>query len=276
MREPRRTYNMLILFCFAAVAYCVIFFSLRALLSTLTTRLADDMGAGVAADATLPEEKIAYLTFDDGPSKHTAEVLDILDEYGIKAAFFVNYRDTTYYAEMLQRIHDEGHTIGNHTYSHEYRQIYASADHFSSDFEKLQHIIADITGTEPTVFRYPGGSAAARNFSKSAGIGLSIFEMMDRSGLQYYDWNAEGSDQIAPLPSGSAVASRILDQTRHLNTAVVLMHDAPTSQNTVDALPAVIEGMLEQGFTFRRLDSSTKPIAQFVYHSESTHTSTGE
>lgn len=263
MARPKKTANLLLLFCFFAFAYVIVFFSLKQVLSHFTDRLIHQNVA--QTNLTEEEEKIAYLTFDDGPSKNTEKVLSILDEYGIKATFFVNYRETSYYAPTLQKLVEEGHNVGNHTYSHNFKIIYKSSESFYQDFQKLQTKIFEITGKKPDIFRFPGGSMAAKNYFRFNGADLSIFNRMEEEGYAYYDWNVDASDQTAPFPSGQMVAKRILNQTKHLSTAMILLHDSPTSQNIVNALPAIIKGMLNQGFTFRRLDSGITPIAQFVY-----------
>ena len=102
--------------------------------------------------------KIAYLTFDDGPSINTGKILDILKRYDIKATFFVVGRSDDNSKNLYKRIVKEGHAIGNHTYSHEYKTLYSSEENFLSDFKKLEHHIYDITGIKMDIMRFPGGS----------------------------------------------------------------------------------------------------------------------
>lgn len=106
-----------------------------------------------------------YLTFDDGPSDLTPEVLDLLDKYDAKATFFVVYTDDEEYTSYLKEIVDRGHTIALHSYSHDYNKIYKSVDAFLEDFEKVYNWVYEETGVRPTLFRFPGAAPRARNLS---------------------------------------------------------------------------------------------------------------
>lgn len=259
MQSNKPGKNMLILFLFCLLCYMVVVpaalnFTHDAL-DKVYSRI--DEPENVLANTTPSIQKMAYLTFDDGPSCVTGEVLDILKTNGIKATFFVNYREYSKYDEMLKRIVDEGHSLGNHTYSHVYKDIYASPENFLNEIEKMRAKILEITGVDTTIFRYPGGSVAAKNFSKYGGESLDIFDTMEAAGYEYFDWNADGGDQVSPFPTGAVVAKRILATTKNLNNAVVLMHDTGNSQNTLEALPLVIQGLKDQGFTFGKLERDT-------------------
>ena len=111
-------------------------------------------------------KKVAYLTFDDGVSKYTNEILDILARYNVKATFFPNWKGNS--DEKYKRIYDEGHAIGNHTYSHEYADVYTSRDGFISEVTRLNEKIRQATGYTPVIFRFPGGSnnTVHRNYNK--------------------------------------------------------------------------------------------------------------
>ena len=100
-----------------------------------------------------------YLTFDDGPSDNTAAILDTLAKYNVKATFFVVGKTDDQSKEMYQRIVNEGHTLGMHSYSHKYSVVYDSLDAFETDFNQLQSYLYDITGQECRLYRFPGGSS---------------------------------------------------------------------------------------------------------------------
>ena len=100
-----------------------------------------------------------YLTFDDGPSIYTEEILDILDEYQVKATFFVVGKESDAAKEALRDIVARGHTLGMHSYSHKYSELYASEEAFEADFLKLQGYLEDVTGVKSKVYRFPGGSS---------------------------------------------------------------------------------------------------------------------
>ena len=131
-----------------------------------------------------------YLTFDDGPSARTLEILDILKEYNIKATFFILSDEKETSRDIVKRIYDEGHSIGVHSSSHAYEKIYKSVDHFLSDFEICLEYIKDITGEAPNIFRFPGGSVNSYNKD----ICKELTDEMTRRGFTYFDWNVSGED----------------------------------------------------------------------------------
>ena len=117
-----------------------------------------DSDSVVAMSSKTVTRKRAYLTFDDGPSDQTGEILDILKEHNVKATFFVIGRNERYYP-MYKRIVEEGHTLAIHSYSHEYSTIYASYDNFVNDVEELRKLLYDVTGVDCRYYRFPGGSS---------------------------------------------------------------------------------------------------------------------
>jgi len=130
------------------------------------------------------DEKICYLTFDDGPdAENTAYILDVLKEHNAKATFFVVYKDYKEERALYKRIAEEGHTIGVHTASHNYNKIYASVEDYLDDFERCSEQIESVTGVKPEIFRFPGGSVNSYN----AGIYQEIIAEMVRRGYTYYD-----------------------------------------------------------------------------------------
>jgi len=118
-----------------------------------------NMGNDIDSDTKEQAQKIAYLTFDDGPSEQTIIVLDILKEENIHATFFLIGEEITSEREaIVKRMVEEGHTIGLHTYCHDYDVIYRSVDDFLADYEKLYKRLYEVTGLKPSIFRFPGGS----------------------------------------------------------------------------------------------------------------------
>ena len=107
---------------------------------------------GVAVGTMDPQddEKVVYLTFDDGPSANTQRVLDILDQYDAKATFFITAQQPDYFP-MIKKVYDEGHTIGLHSYTHEYDQVYASVDAYFDDLEKIGEVAKEQLGCEDTL-----------------------------------------------------------------------------------------------------------------------------
>lgn len=205
------------------------------------------------------EEKTVYLTFDDGPSARTAEILDILQRYGVKATFFTVGQTDEAAAEMLKRIVAEGHCLGVHSFSHDYRTIYASVEAFLADFKAQYDWIVQATGVRPQIFRFPGGSIN----SYSGGIYQELSAEMLRRGFTYFDWNVSGGDVVGHATAASVVtgATREIDRLRR---AVVLLHDSAPRTYTVAALPAIIGAYQAAGFTFRTLSPQVR-VVTFSY-----------
>lgn len=200
--------------------------------------------------------KVCYLTFDDGPSARTPEVLKILDRYGVKATFFVVGKDTEQSRQWMKQIVDEGHAIGVHSYTHSYRKIYDSVEAYLDDFAQEYHIIEDATGQAPQIFRFPGGSINAYNGQ----IYQEIVSEMTRRGFVYFDWNRANGDAVRKSPSPAVLAQNALDKLGGASRVILLMHDSKSHANTVSALPAIIEGYQNAGYTLEALAPEVRPI----------------
>lgn len=181
-----------------------------------------------------------YLTFDDGPSIYTDEILDILDEYDVKATFFVVGKETESAAEAMKEIAARGHTLGMHSYSHKYTEIYASIESFEEDFTKIHDLLYEVTGVESTVYRFPGGSS-----NTISRIDMSDFaEYLDTQGVRFFDWNISSGDGGRVLLSADELVENVTAHIEQHETAIILMHDSADKPTTVDALPTIIENIL--------------------------------
>ncbi|WP_027623899.1 polysaccharide deacetylase family protein [Clostridium lundense] len=190
-------------------------------------------------------DKIAYLTFDDGPSyKITPQILDILKEKNIKATFFVIGSMAGENPGLLKREKNEGHVIANHTYSHDYKKIYSSTSNFINDLKKGENVVTSIIGEyNSKLIRFPGGSFG-RTAYKNA---------VTNAGYHYVDWNALNGDAEAPYVRKEKLIARLKETAAGQKTLYILMHDAPGKQSTVEALPEIIEYLKAQGYEFRTL-----------------------
>lgn len=198
--------------------------------------LAESEEAG--AEEAFYKHKV-YLTFDDGPSKNTGDILDILENYGVKATFFVVGKEDEHSKEMLKRIVDEGHTLGMHSYSHVYREIYSSPEAFAADFEKLRQYLYDITGVECSHYRFPGGSS-----NTVSNIEMKTFiDYLTQEGVIFHDWNVSSGDAASKLPDVDTIVGNCTRDILNRETSVVLLHDAADKSVTVEALPAIIESI---------------------------------
>jgi peptidoglycan/xylan/chitin deacetylase (PgdA/CDA1 family) len=203
--------------------------------------------------------KVAYLTFDDGPSAYTNRVLDILKKYNVKATFFVNGREDAISLNIYRRIINEGHVLGNHIYTHKYQNIYTSVETFDNEFNRLQDLILRTTGVTMDIMRFPGGSNNGVSNSYSPNIMNTLTLRYKSLGYTYFDWNVSAGDtwegSTAPY-----VINNITSQSRNKSFVIVLMHDSmPT---TPASLETVIQNLTSFGFRFSSLSSST-PVIQF-------------
>ena len=201
-------------------------------------------------------EKTVYLTFDDGPSYVTPMVLDVLDEYGVKATFFVTSQsppDAHYIAEAYKR----GHTIGLHSSSHSF-EIYESEEHFFDDLTRIGTVVRDQIGYVPCFIRFIGGSSNEKSKLYSEGIMTKLAAEVQEKGYQYWDWNGATGDGTE-VTAEEAVAEAL---SSNADTIVLLAHDGPLKESTAEALPAIIEGFWDRGYTFKPLSRG----ATVVHH----------
>ncbi len=195
--------------------------------------------------------KTAWLTFDDGPSaKVTPQVLDVLDEYGVKATFFILGKEAARRPETLRRIVDSGHVVGNHSWTHEVKNLYRTPEGFFEEIEKTKAFLEEFTHEEVLLVRAPYGPWG--NFKAGHYSGMT-----DR-GLRLVNWNVDSGDS----KSLSVKAPEIVEEVRRFaerNTEmVILMHDSATKAETAKALPEIIEMLREKGFDILPLDIDTE------------------
>lgn len=199
-----------------------------------------------------PVGKVCYLTFDDGPSDNTLKILEILARYNVKATFFVtNYAQSK--IEYAPQIHAAGHTIGLHTQSHNYGQIYSSEAAYFADLNAISAKVKELTGVDSKVIRFPGGGSNAVSKKYCPGIMSLLTRKVTEMGYTYFDWNVSSEDASASVVSASKIISSVLNGAKNKNSICVLMHDAAGKTTTVDALPSIIEGLRSQGYTFAPL-----------------------
>lgn len=200
-----------------------------------------------------PDARFAYLTFDDGPSENvTNEILDILSEYDIKATFFVVGTMVEKYPHILERIYDEGHTIGNHSYSHVYKNIYKNSQNFMEDIKKADRLLKEVLGKdfETKLLRLPGGS-----FGKNK---APMVKAAERAGYTIYDWNAVNGDAEGKAIKNSYLVSRLKQTTKNKKHAIILMHDMDSKQGTAETLKENLDYLISQGFHFRVLEENNE------------------
>ena len=194
-----------------------------------------------------------YLTFDDGPSDNTSAILDTLAKYNVKATFFVVGKTDDQSKEMYQRIVNEGHTLGMHSYSHKYSVVYDSLDAFETDFNQLQSYLYDITGQECRLYRFPGGSS-----NQVSNTDMSEFiRFLNEEGVTYFDWNVSSGDATSQAYTADELLNNVLTDVPKYKTSVVLMHDSNTKSTTVEALGPMIEALQGMGAQILPIDENT-------------------
>ena len=205
-------------------------------------------------ESVVPEEKTIYLSFDDGPGPYTGQLLDVLREYGVKASFFVTCREPEY-LDMVGRAFREGHSIGVHSASHNYYEIYASEEAFYEDFKACEEMIRAQTGRYTTLFRFPGGSSNTVS-SFNPGIMTRLTESMHDMGYQYFDWNVD-SDDAGNTHWTGGVLRNVENGCEGKDYCLVLQHDV--KDYSVAAVRQLIEWGLANGYRFAPLDMTSPP-----------------
>ena len=204
----------------------------------------------------LPDGKYAYLTFDDGPSANTMQILDILDNYGVKATFFVNGHTGEVMEERYKAIVDRGHAIALHTYSLDYSNVYGGLDKFEQEIVSLRNYIKEVTGVDTTLFRFPGGSSNSRTDDIKPYI-----QWLNDNGYSYWDWNCSSGDATGTKPSAEQIVANCLVQAdAGYKNLVILMHDTKPKDTTVEALPALIEALQARGYEIIAIDGRSTPV----------------
>lgn len=193
-----------------------------------------------------------YLTFDDGPSRETDVILNILKEYDVKATFFVLGKEDEHSIAAYQRIVEEGHSLGMHSYSHKYREIYASMQSFEDDIEKMQKLLYDVTGVTSMIYRFPGGSS---NRVSRTGI-YDLIQVLEERDIDYYDWNVSSGDASGTPLDSKQIVNNVMRGIADKKDCIILFHDSTVKKSTVEALPEIIERIMEME------DTELLPITQ--------------
>ena len=202
-------------------------------------------------------KKVAYLTFDDGPSANTPKILDILKQYNAKATFFVIGSSKM---DLVKRIHEEGHAVGLHSDSHDYAKIYQSVDAYFADLQAISDKVEAQIGTAPKIIRFPGGSSNTVSATYCKGIMSQLVKEVEARGYVYFDWNVSSGDADGNKIPAATLVNNIKRNCNTTKRVCILMHDAPIKSTTVDALPEIIEHLQSQGYSLEALTPDVKPF----------------
>lgn len=236
---------------------------------TITYRAADSFGNESEAkrtvhitpirqpDTVVPDGKVVYLTFDDGPSKYTSELLDVLAKYNVKATFFIV---NIGYTDLISRELNEGHSVGIHSATHQYSTIYASEEAYFADLQKVQDAIVALSGKETTLVRFPGGSSnTVSHFNP--GIMTRLTNDLNDMGYAYFDWNVSAADTASDATRYTVIENFKESVPKH-DYSVVLQHD--TNAFSVDAVEEILSWGIKNGYSFRALDLTSPAVHHSV------------
>lgn len=201
----------------------------------------------------LPEDaKVIYLTFDDGPGKYTEELLQILEKYDVRVTFFVCNGE---YNHLLTDIAAKGHAIGVHAYNHRFESVYASESAYFKDFNKMQDLIQQYTGSKTKLLRFPGGSSNTAS-RYNPGIMSLLVKRVKQKGYYYFDWSVDSND-AGGAESSQEIYENVINGVKGKSSSVVLQHD--TAGKSVRAVEMILQWGLENGYIFLPLteDSPT-------------------
>lgn len=218
----------------------------------------DNNGSNNSQSVPLKTKRV-YLTFDDGPSKYTNELLDTLAKNNVKATFFVTGKAAENNKELVKRMYDEGHTVGMHSYSHDYNKIYSSVKEFTNDLNKVSGLIESITGEKPKYYRFPGGSS---NTISENDI-FDYIDVLDKKNIVYVDWNAANMDATGAVLTSEELIDNILEGIKNNNNSVVLMHDTAAKKATIESIPKLIKELNKRGYVLLPIDEDA-PLVQHV------------
>ena len=211
-----------------------------------------EAGSGSATEEPLPEKWVC-LTFDDGPSKTTPDVLAALNTAGVHGTFFVVATDyNEKYLPLLTEAAAAGHQIALHSASHEYSDIYQSSDAYWADIALLKERIAPYVDVESIRYlRFPGGSTntVSRRYG-GKGLMKQLKAEVEQKGLQWVDWNVCAEDAVGGHPSADTIYRNVVHETGEQTHCVVLMHDSASTRTTAEALPDIIQWYADNGYTF--------------------------
>ena len=201
------------------------------------------------------EEKVVYLTFDDGPSKTvTPLILDLLKQEKVTATFFVLGSRVDLYPELVRQAYNDGHYIANHGYSHVYESIYSSPQAVLDEYYKAENSIRNAIGVEDYncyVFRFPGGS----NGGKYNSIKRNAKNLLQENSIAYVDWNSLNNDATGESLTKEQMYQKVVETTTGKNSVVILMHDAGDKILTYEILPDIIKFLRDEGYTFKNFYS---------------------
>lgn len=208
------------------------------------------------ADQTKIKGKKVYLTFDDGPSQNTEKILDILDQFNVKATFFVIGKTDKFSKKMYKQIYEKGHTLAMHSYTHQYDKIYKTIGAYKKDLTQLSDLLFDVTGEKPKYLRFPGGSS-----NRVSKISMEkVIRYVDAQGLTYFDWNVINGDATGQRLTKKQMINNVISGVKTYDNAMVLMHDSAVKDMTVETLPTILKKLKKMKVNILPINDTTVPV----------------
>ena len=190
-------------------------------------------------------KRIAYITFDDGPSKYTSQIVDILDENDVKGTFFMLNDNMKVFSNVVRRIVDEGHGAGFHGVTHDLNKLYKTEESAIEEFKTCSNTFYNITGQTSRLIRIPFGS--------KPNMVESLYNKFVAEGFLLWDWTIDTEDWKS---SRDQIVSNILYYARDKDEIVILLHE---NERTVSCLNDIITILKERGYDIRPITSDVKP-----------------
>ncbi len=206
--------------------------------------------------------KTVYLTFDGSPSPNTEDILETLDEYGVKATFFVTGHEDADSLKTLKEISRRGHAVGLSSYSGSLEEVYSSVTSYLDDFNRIYQLVYEITGERAEIFRFPAGSVNSYN----SGFYRELIAEMLRRGFVFFDWNVSGETTGSDGTSAQRVRENVMEGVDGKDRAVIMLQDAYGKESSAEALPDIIDSLRSEGYSFGTLSAETLPVV-FSYNS---------
>lgn len=254
------------IFIFKKNAFFISFFIISIIILIFICKLSNSLATSLSSNnessndymseisnLTKQKEKIAYLTFDDGPSLVTHKILDILEKENVKASFFVIGKSVEFHPEIVKRAYKEGHYIANHTYSHNNTILYKSSESFTNEIKKTDIAIGKAIGVEDyssLIFRFPNGFMSSQYKAKKK----EMAKLLSQMNYSYIDWNCLNNDSVKKYTS-SQLLNNLKQSSKNKDTLVILMHDTKDVSNSSLALEDSIEYLKSEGYSFRNFYS---------------------
>ena len=194
-------------------------------------------------------DKIAYLTFDDGPNGYTPQILDILVAHHAQATFFMLEPQIRRYPEVVKRMRDDGHALGLHGVTHDAGRIYTSPQAVVNEMEACNTALTNATGYRTSIIRVPYGSKPY--------MSQPYRDAVHDAGYRMWDWNVDSCDSCRAAVPADEIVANVTHQVQKMKKPVILFHDKKT---TVEALPRVLDMLKQQGYVFRPITRSLPPV----------------